>query len=70
MDRTAVKSRDIAIVGYNAKTSILEIAFRSGGVYHYSGVSPETHCELMKAASTGIFFNENIKDKYACHKVQ
>ena len=41
MERTAVRSRDIAVIGYDATTLTLEITFRAGGVYHYSGVPEE-----------------------------
>ena len=69
MERVAVKSRDIAIVGYEPDTKTLEIAFRQGGVYSYTGVSPEIHQELMKAPSHGIYFNQNIKDRYLGTKI-
>lgn len=69
MERVAVKSRDIAIVGYDPSTQALEIAFRNGGVYRYAGVPAEVHQNLMTAASHGTYFNQNIKDRYACAKL-
>src|SRR3989338_5788733 len=51
MERTAVRSRDIAIVGYNPSTSTLEVAFRNGAVYHYTDVPAEVHKSLMAASS-------------------
>ncbi len=69
MERIAVKSRDIAIVGYDPPTQALEIAFRNGGVYRYADVPAEVHQSLMAAASHGTYFNQNIKDRYSCSKV-
>lgn len=70
MERVAVKSKDIAIVGYDKQKSLLEIVFRQGGVYHYSGVPAEIHENLMKAASVGTYFNQNIKEAYKYEKIQ
>ena len=69
MERVAVQSRDIAIVGYDPETQALEIAFRNGGVYRYSGVPAGVHESLMSAASHGTYFNQNIKDRYPCTKL-
>jgi hypothetical protein len=69
MERVAVQSRDLAIVGYDAQSSTLEITFRRGGVYRYFKVPTEIHQGLMAADSIGTFFNQNIKDKYSTAKV-
>ena len=69
MERTAVKSRDIAIVGYDEKKKLLEIAFRGGGVYHYLRVPAEVHRNLLSASSQGTYFNQEIKDRYPYTKV-
>lgn len=69
MERTAVRSREIAIIGHDGRSRTLEIAFRSGGVYHYSGVSEEVHQALLKAPSQGIYFSQNIKEKYPYQKI-
>jgi hypothetical protein len=42
MNRISVNSSDLASVGYDPNTSMLEVAFRSGGVYQYFNV-PERH---------------------------
>ncbi len=64
MERVPVRSRDIAIVGYDRRNAILEVAFRSGGVYHYAGV-PQDICEnLMTASSQSSYFNDVIRDQY------
>ena len=55
MERTAVRSRDIAIVGYDEKESVLEITFRGGGVYQYQDVPEAVYRELMAAPSHGNY---------------
>lgn len=69
MERIAIRSRDIAIVGYESETGTLEIAFRSGGVYHYSGVPAEVYQILMFAPSQGTYFEEAIKHQYPYKKI-
>ncbi len=69
LKRTAVQSREIAIVGYDAESSTLEIVFRRGGVYHYSGVPEETYRELMSAPSRGTYFSSHIKNQYLYRKI-
>lgn len=64
MERIAVRSRDIAIVGYDPVASKLEITFRNGGVYRYSSVPEEIYKGLMTAPSQGKFFDHNIKHRY------
>ena len=70
MERTAVRSRDIAIVGYDAETGTLEIAFRAGGVYHYFGVPEEVYKVLMSASSQGTYFEQEIKHRYSYKKIR
>ncbi len=60
MNRTPVTSSNVDSVGYDPNTSTLEIAFKSGGIYRYSGVDPDTHLSLMGAESIGSFVNKNI----------
>ena len=68
MERVAVESHDIAVVGYARETRELEITFRRGGVYHYQNVPESVYRELMAAPSVGSYFSQNIKDKYPCRK--
>ncbi|MCM8776160.1 MAG: KTSC domain-containing protein, partial [Candidatus Omnitrophica bacterium] len=64
MERKAIRSRDLAVVGYDSETQTLEIAFRSGGVYHYRGVPQDIYQALMSAPSHGRYFNDQIRNKY------
>ena len=69
MERTAVQSHDIAIVGYDKSNSTLEITFRRGGVYHYFEVPESVHASLMEAESLGTYFAEQVKDRFTYKKI-
>ena len=69
MERQAVRSRDIAVIGYDSSTSILEITFRIGGVYHYSGVPKAIYQNLLTAPSQGKYFEQNIKYQFPYIKI-
>ncbi len=70
MEHQAVKSRDLAIVGYDAEQKLLEIAFRGGGVYQYENVARDIYDGLMQAPSHGTFFNQEIKNKFPSKKIR
>ena len=69
MDRKAVRSTNIASVGYDAGTMTLEIEFRSGGVYQYAGVPEKRYESLMKASAIGSYFHREIKPWYQFRKI-
>ena len=69
MKRTAVKSTDIAIIGYDQDGKILEVAFRSGSVYHYLNVSEDVFRAFVDAKSHGVFFKDHIREKYQSEKI-
>jgi len=60
MNRTPVKSSNVASVGYDEAAKTLEVQFLSGAVYQYPGVEPQTHTDLMGADSIGKFVSQNI----------
>lgn len=70
MERTAVKSREIAIVGYDPETATLEVAFRNGGVYHYEKVPSNVYSELLTSPSQGKFFEARIKNQFPYRKIR
>lgn len=70
MNHTPVKSRDLAIVGYDKDEQVLEIAFRAGGVYQYEKVDESIYQALMNASSHGTYFNQEIKNKFLSRKVR
>lgn len=70
MDRQLVSSSNIRSVRYEVEAQMLELEFHSGGVYRYSGVPEVIYRELIRAASKGSYFHQNIKDLYPFIKVR
>ena len=64
MERIPVSSSNLASVGYDSDSQILEIEFNHGGVYQYAGVPEGEYEGLMCADSKGKYFHSNIKDRY------
>ncbi|MDZ7336742.1 MAG: KTSC domain-containing protein [candidate division KSB1 bacterium] len=62
MQRVPVQSSNLASVGYDPVSSILEIEFHNGGIYQYLGVPQEIYDGLMYAASKGSYFHHYIKE--------
>lgn len=60
MERQPVKSTNVKSVGYDAKKKVLEVEFKSGGVYQYAGVPPEMYADLLKAESIGRFVSQVV----------
>lgn len=61
MNRAPVNSSILTSVGYNANKRILEIEFRSGGIYKYHNIPESVYQGLMKADSFYQYFERNIK---------
>lgn len=59
--RLPVNSSELASIGFDDASQILEVEFRSGAVYQYSGVQKVIYSELMSAQSHGSYFNEYVK---------
>lgn len=64
MLRQAVESSVITSVGYDAKTNVLEVEFRTGRVYQYFLVPQSVYRELMRSESMGRYFNHEIRGSY------
>ena len=64
MQRAPVRSRSLQSVGYDPEAEALEVEFRSGRVYVYSGVPAGVHEWLVRVADKGSFFNRMIRDRY------
>lgn len=69
MLRINVSSSNIASVGYDATSQVLEIEFHSGGIYQYFSVPQLEHAGFMNASSHGTYFHEHIKDVYSYRKI-
>lgn len=70
MDRQLVVSSELRSAGYDDANNVLEVEFRTGGVYQYFGVPRESYDHLMTAISKGRFFNTAIKPNYPCMRVE
>lgn len=64
MQRQQVTSSNIASIGYDTASHVLEVEFNNGSVYHYYDVPPAVYEALMAAASKGTFLNASIKGTY------
>ncbi len=62
MNRIPVSSSNIASIGYDVESKILEVEFNGGGIYQYSNVPNEVYQGLMNAPSHGKYFHSRIKN--------
>ena len=70
MERQTVSSSNIRSIGYDSKSTTLEIEFLSGGVYQHFNVPQSVYNELMTGPSHGSYFHHHIKNKYQWRKVR
>lgn len=71
MRRSPVLSSNIAEVGYDSQSNILEVAFIGGAVYRYLGVPSSVHDDLLSAPSVGSFFHFHVKTAgYPVEKIE
>jgi len=64
MNRDPVESSNLASVGYDPESNILEIEFKNGSIYHYFEVPESRYNALMNASSKGSYLNQSIKRKF------
>jgi len=69
MPRVDLNSTLLHAVTYQDQCAVLELEFRSGAVYRYFGISPQTFEELLRAESKGGYFNSHIRNRFAYAKV-
>ena len=68
---TDVDSTVIAEAGYDEDRSVLLLRFRSNGaLYAYYNVDEGVYRGLLRAASKGTYFGNNIKDVYRYEKLE
>jgi hypothetical protein len=58
----AIKSSQIESIGHQGDT--LAVTFKSGGTYHYHGVSADQFSALSKAESVGAHLGKHIKPNF------
>jgi KTSC domain len=61
MNRIPVSSSNLASVGYDSSTQVLEVALLNGGIYQYSGIPLSVYDGLMAASSYGSYFDQHVK---------
>lgn len=69
MMRQKVISSNIVSIGYDENTQILEIEFKQGAIYRYSGVPAHIFQNLMEASSHGTYFHAFIRNRFVTIKV-
>ena len=62
--REPVKSHSIAAVGYSNRLQILEVEFKSGGIYRYVGVPASVYRRMLASDSKGRFYQLFIRGRY------
>lgn len=70
MKRVPVRSSNIASAGYDQATEMLEIEFKSSGVYQYEGVPLKVFRGLLTQKSSGRFFRRRVLGRYPYTKVE
>lgn len=62
MERLIVQGLKLDSVGYDARMSDLEIAFKDGSVMLYMGVPAPIYIALMNAEDKDAYYDKHIKD--------
>lgn len=62
-----VKSGQISEIGHDGDT--LSVKFKSGGTYHYHGISAAEFDKLRHAESLGSYLHKHIKPKFKFTKL-
>lgn len=67
----AVRSSNVAAVGYDASTERFGVQFKSGATYHYTGVKPEVANKITAADSVGSAVSRLlVKGGYAAARLE
>lgn len=64
MEYLPVESATLMALGYDQVGCVLEVEFRQGAVYRYSGVPVELYHQLLSSPSKGQFFNCKIRNHF------
>jgi hypothetical protein len=59
-----VASSNIEAIGYDHKTRVLSVKFKTGSIYKYEDVSPEHYEAFMAADSKGEHLAQHIRGKF------
>lgn len=64
-----VQSEMLLFAGYDRKSRILEVVFRTGGTYRYKEVPSSEYDGLMSAESKGKYMHRHIIGRYPYERV-
>jgi hypothetical protein len=70
MPRVDLQSTSLNAATYQDQSALLELEFRSGAVYRYSGVPAQTYQQLLMAESKGRYFNQHIRNRFTVTKIE
>lgn len=70
MLRQPVTSSNLQAVGYDPTSGILEVEFKNGSIYRYTGVPSSVYQELMAAPSHGTYFAQYIRTRYPYTRIR
>ena len=66
-----VDSSCFSEVSYDINNEILVVRFRdSGALYYYYKISPSFYDSFRSAESLGGFYNDSIKGKFSCYRLE
>lgn len=68
-DPVEVRSSSLARLSYDRRQAILQVEFRDGTEYEYTGVPPKTYENLLQADSKGSYFNHYIRNRFTASKL-
>ena len=60
MHRTKVESSNVESIGYDRHAKILEIEYKSGGIYQYPETKAAEYADLMAAESKGRYIKNHF----------
>ena len=69
MKLTPLDSEMLLAAGYDPKSRILQVVFRTGGTYRYKNVPSDKYDELISAESIGKYMHKHIIDHYEYERV-
>ena len=64
MNMRSVESATLVAMGYDDARAVLQLEFRSHGVYLYFGVPGSVYEALLAAPSKGRYFNGAIRGRF------
>ncbi|HXX85145.1 MAG TPA: KTSC domain-containing protein [Casimicrobiaceae bacterium] len=69
MEMKRLSGGNLRAAGYDDKNGRLVVEL-TGGVFEYSGVTPETWRRFAGASSPWSFFRDNIEEEYPAKRVR